>query len=262
MKFTKMHGSGNDYIYLYRPTLPVGELSELAIRLSDRHFGVGADGLICIFPSRIADFRMDMYNADGSRGEMCGNGIRCIGKYVYDKGITGKTKLMIETAAGLRSLKLQVEDGKAVSATVDMGRPVILPKLSITVRGTSYTVYPVSVGNPHIVVYAGAPEVLNLPELGPAFECHSAFPNRTNTEFVEVESRNALRMRVWERGSGETLACGTGACAALAASAGLGLIDRTAVVRLRGGDLSIHWEESDQHIYMTGPAVTVFEGEI
>lgn len=262
LKFTKMHGLGNDYIYLYYPKLPVGELSALAVRLSDRHFGVGADGLICIFPSRIADFRMDMYNADGSRGEMCGNGIRCIGKYVYDKGITAKTDLLIETAAGMRSLKLQLKEGKAVSATVDMGQPVILPRLSLQIQEASYSVYPVSMGNPHIVVYLGDPDLLNLPEIGPAFECHPAFPNRTNTEFVEVESRNVLRMRVWERGSGETLACGTGACAALVASAGLGLTDRAAVVRLRGGELSIRWEETDQHIYMTGPAVTVFEGEI
>lgn len=262
MKFTKMHGLGNDYIFLYDPGMPSWELPKMAVRYSDRHFGIGSDGLICIFPSAAADFRMEIYNADGSRGEMCGNGIRCLGKYVYDKGLTNKTELRVETQAGLRTLELQVSGGRAEGATVDMGEPAVFPGREIRVKGIPFTVYPVSMGNPHAVVYITDLGGLNLSDLGPGFECHPSFPNRTNTEFVAVESKKLLRMRVWERGSGETMACGTGACAALAASAGLGLTDRETTIRLPGGELQVRWSEEDHHIYMTGPAVVVFEGEI
>ncbi len=261
MNFTKMHGLGNDYVYLNCMGKAPGDLPALAVKLSDRHFGVGADGLICIFPSSAGDFRMDMYNADGSRGEMCGNGIRCVGKYVYDKGLTEKTILSIETLAGMRELALHVEGSAVKSVTVDMGEPVIFQARSIEVKGISYTIKPVSMGNPHAVLYIDNLDELDLPVLGPGFEHHPSFPNRTNTEFVQVFDRGMVRMRVWERGSGETLACGTGACAVLAASADLGLTERAAVINLRGGDLSVQWAD-DNHIYMTGPAVTVFEGEM
>lgn len=262
MKFTKMHGLGNDYVFLYCPDRAPGNLPALSLRLSDRHFGVGSDGLICIFPSSLADFRMDIYNADGSRGEMCGNGIRCVGKYVYDKGLTGKAAITVETLAGVRTLVLHPAGGRVESVTVDMGEPVVFPARTITVQGKPYPVRPVSMGNPHAVLYPDRIDALDLPVLGPAFEHHPSFPDRTNTEFVEVVDRTTLRMRVWERGSGETLACGTGACAVLAASADADLTGRTATVKLRGGDLDIHWAAESNHIYMTGPAVTVFEGEI
>ncbi len=262
MKFTKMHGLGNDYIYLNCLGGAPDGLPALAAGLSDRHFGVGGDGLICIFPSEIADFRMDMYNADGSQGQMCGNGIRCVGKYVYDKGITRKTILLVETLAGLRTLTLGVDGGRVSQVTVDMGEPVLSPSRVIEVGDTPYTVTPVSMGNPHAVVYVDEPDALDLPLIGPGFEHHMSFPGRTNTEFVKVMDRHTLHVRVWERGSGETLACGTGACAVLAASAALGLTGREAVVKLRGGDLHVCWSREDNRIYMTGPAVTVFEGEI
>lgn len=261
MRFTKMHGLGNDYVYLNCTERVPRDLSALAVKLSDRHYGVGSDGLICIFPSQAADFRMEMYNADGSPGEMCGNGIRCVGKYVYDKGLTTGTVLEIETPAGIRRLELHVHGGRVESVSADMGEPIIHPCRSISVKDKCYTVKPVSMGNPHAVLYVDDLDDLDLQALGPGFECHPAFPGRTNTEFASVLDRGIVRMRVWERGSGETLACGTGACAVLAASADLGLTDRTAVVRLRGGDLSVCWAD-DNHIYLTGPAVTVFEGEI
>lgn len=262
MRFTKMHGLGNDYIYLNcMNTAPEG-LPELAEKLSDRHFGVGSDGLICIFPSEIADFRMDMYNADGSPGEMCGNGIRCVGKYVYDKGLIARKAVTVETLAGVKKLELHTSDGRVQFVTVDMGEPVVYPIRSVMVNGDPYTIKPVSMGNPHAVVFLKYIDNLDLSDLGPGFECHPSFPNRTNTEFVEVLDRRTLHMRVWERGSGETLACGTGSCAALAASADLGLADRAVTVRLRGGNLFVRWSEEDNHIYMTGPAVTVFEGEM
>ncbi len=257
-----MHGLGNDYIYLNCVEGAPEGLSALAVRLSDRHFGVGSDGLICVFPSQTADFRMEMYNADGSQGEMCGNGIRCVGKFVYDKGLTRKTTLTVETPAGVKTLALQLTDGVVSRVTVDMGPPAVEEPRKITVLGEDYTVVPVSMGNPHAVLYWDNIDSLELSDLGPFFECHPSFPNRTNTEFVEVLDRRTLRMRVWERGSGETLACGTGACAALAASVSGGRVGREATVKLRGGDLLVRWDEADNHIYMTGPAVTVYEGEI
>ncbi|MEA4955569.1 MAG: diaminopimelate epimerase [Pseudoflavonifractor sp.] len=261
MKFTKMQGLGNDYVYLDATRGVPEHLPELARRISDRHFGVGSDGLICICASERADFRMRMFNADGSEGEMCGNGIRCVGKFVYDKGLTDKTEFAVETLAGLKTLELHVLDGRVDSVTVDMGKPVPQEGRTLQIMGRPYEVRPVSMGNPHAVTFLNAVEQLDLPVLGPCFECHPSFPNRTNTEFVEVLDRGRLNMRVWERGSGETLACGTGACASAVAAVLAGKTDRTVTVRLLGGELSVRWDESDGHVYMTGPAVTVFEGE-
>lgn len=262
MEFTKMHGAGNDYIYLDCMKHTPDNLSRLAQQLSDRHFGVGGDGIICICPSDQGDFRMRMFNADGSEGAMCGNGIRCVGKYVYDKGLTDKTSLTVETPAGNKVLTLTVEDGKVSRVTVDMGIPAVEAPIEIFAKGKRYTAVPVSMGNPHCVVEVADPEALNLPELGPVFETWPAFPDRVNTEFIRVVSPGELHMRVWERGSGETLACGTGACASLAAMASCGTCSREAVVRLRGGSLQVRWEEENGHIYMTGPAVTVFDGKL
>lgn len=261
MRFTKMQGIGNDYIYLDCTKKEPADLSRLAIKLSDRHFGIGSDGLICACASEIADFRMRMFNADGSEGEMCGNGIRCLGKFIYDKGLSDKTELTIETLAGVRTVNLHIEQGKVDSVTVDMGKPRIEPMRILTVQGKDYAVYPISMGNPHAVVFEPNIEQLCLTEIGPHFEHHYSFPNRTNTEFVEVLSRDCLKMRVWERGSGETFACGTGACAVLVASVLSEQSEREATVKLLGGDLFIRWDEENGRVYMTGPAVTVFEGE-
>lgn len=261
MRFTKMQGLGNDYVYLDCTKDVPQNLPELAIRVSDRHFGIGSDGLICIFPSKAADFRMRMFNADGSEGEMCGNGIRCVGKFVYDKGLTDKASVTIETLAGIKALELSVENGCVTSVTVDMGVPVPEEPRTLEILGRSYHLHPVSMGNPHAVTFLDGIDQLDLPAVGPHFENHPSFPNRTNTEFVEVHSPQLLKMRVWERGSGETLACGTGACATLVAAVLEGKAERSATVRLLGGDLFIRWDETDGHIYMTGPAVTVFEGD-
>ena len=260
VEFMKMHGLGNDYIYLNcLEGLPEG-MPALARRMSRRHFGVGADGVICLCPSERADFGMRIFNADGSEGEMCGNGIRCLGKYVYELGLTDKTSLSIETPAGVKFLAMTPREGRVEEVTVDMGVPELDRLRILTVGGGRYTVRPVSMGNPHAVIVL--PEVggLDLEALGPCFERHPSFPGRVNTEFVEVLDRDRLRMRVWERGSGETMACGTGACAALAAAADAGLTGRSAAVLLPGGELRIRWADN-QHIYMTGPAVTVFKGE-
>ena len=262
MHFTKMEGLGNDYVYLNCLDGTPRDLPGLARRISDRHFGVGSDGLICVCPSEQADFRMRMFNADGSEGEMCGNGIRCVGKFVYDQGLTAKTTVSVETGAGVKVLELQLGgDGKVAMVTVDMGAPAVEAPREIEVDGKTYTVTPVSMGNPHAVLYLDGIDGLDLPGIGPGFECHPIFPNRTNTEFVEITDRTHLRMRVWERGSGETLACGTGACAVLAATVSAGRCERSAEVALLGGVLRIRWDETDGHIYMTGPAVTVFEGD-
>ena len=272
MKFTKMHGIGNDYVYVDCLKETVDQPSELAKKVSDRHFGIGSDGLILIKASDAADFKMDMYNADGSRGEMCGNGIRCVAKYVYDKGLTNKTQLSIETAGGIKYLDLTVSDGKALLVKVDMGAPVLTAeKIPVTadtdevvgqplgVGGKEYTVTCVSMGNPHCVVILDEDvRKLDLEKTGPLFENHERFPNRINTEFINVLDERTIRMRVWERGSGETLACGTGACAAM-------LNGRTkdeVTVKLLGGDLQIRWDRAQNTVYMTGAAETVFEGEI
>lgn len=261
MRFTKMQGLGNDYVYVDCTQGIPPELPALARTLSDRHFGVGSDGLICICASDKADFRMRMFNADGSEGEMCGNGIRCVGKFVYDKGLTDKTEVTVETGAGIKSLQLLMTEDKVSAVTVDMGEPELEAERRISVNGKYYTVTLVSMGNPHAIAFLEGIDALNLPETGPYFEHHESFPCRTNTEFVEVLDRTHLKMRVWERGSGETLACGTGACAVLAAAVRRGIAERTATVLLLGGELQIRWDETNNHIYMTGPAVTVFEGE-
>ena len=275
MKFTKMQGLGNDYVYVNCFKEKIENPSELAVRISDRHFGVGSDGLIMINPSDKADFEMEMYNADGSRGEMCGNGIRCVAKYVYDYGLTDKTSISIETLGGIKYLDLTVEDGKVSLVKVDMGRPELEPSRipvvaegdravdePITVDGKEYRMTCVSMGNPHAVVYVDC-DVKELPleEIGPGFEHHERFPKRVNTEFVRVLDRKTVEMRVWERGSGETLACGTGACAVAVSSALNGLTEDEVTVKLLGGDLRIQWDRERDTVYMTGPAAVVFDGE-
>lgn len=262
MRFTKMHGIGNDYVYLDCTRDCPSDLPKLAVRLSDRHFGVGGDGLICVCPSQTADFRMRMFNADGSEGEMCGNGIRCVGKLVWDRKLTDRRQLAIETGAGVKLLSLKIDGGQVSAVTVDMGEPRAAEPRLLAVQGREYLVTPVDMGNPHVVLFLDEIDSLDLAALGPCFERHPAFPNRTNTEFVRVASRTELDMRVWERGSGETLACGTGACAALTAAVLAGKCARAATLRLRGGNLSVRWDAADRHIYMTGPAITVFEGEL
>lgn len=258
MRFTKMEGLGNDYIYLNCMKETPEDLPELVVRLSDRHFGVGADGLICICPGREGDFTMEMYNADGSRGAMCGNGIRCVGKYVYDNGLTRKTCLTIDTDAGPRFLQLHVRGGRVERVTVDMGAPI----LGVPLEVQGETVYPVDMGNPHGVVFCPEPEDIDLEKQGAALGRDPAFPGEWNVEFAAADARDRLRVRVWERGSGPTLACGTGACAALAAAVKTGRCDRRATVTLPGGELKVEWERESGHILLTGPARTVFQGEI
>lgn len=275
MKFTKMQGLGNDYVYVNCFEEKIDNPPELARRISDRHFGVGSDGLIMINPSNKADFEMEMYNADGSRGEMCGNGIRCVAKYVYDYGLTDKTDISVETLGGIKYLELTVEDGKVKTVKVDMGKPELEPQKipvkadgdkavdePILVGGEEYRMTCVSMGNPHAVVFVGC-DVRNFPleEFGPKFESHERFPNRVNTEFVRVIDRRTAEMRVWERGSGETLACGTGACAVAVACVLNGLTEDEVTVRLLGGDLQIRWDREKDTVYMTGPAEVVFDGE-
>ena len=262
MDFTKMHGLGNDYIFLNCMGSTPDDLGELARRLSHRHFGVGGDGIICVCPSRRADFKMRMFNADGSEGAMCGNGIRCFGKYVYDKGLTDRAHLVIETLSGDRELSLMIENGGVEGAAVGMGVPALQPPVQINVKEYTYTVILVSVGNPHAVIEVENPAELDLKAVGPAVERHPIFPNRVNAEFVRVLNRGELQMRVWERGSGETMACGTGACASAAAMMAAGKLDREAVVHLTGGDLKVRWDEKSGQMFMTGPAVTVFDGNL
>ena len=281
MKFTKMHGCGNDYVYVDCTEHMLANPSAAAIAVSDRHFGVGGDGLILICPSDKADFRMAMYNADGSEGSMCGNGIRCVAKFVYDKGLTDKTTLNIETKAGIKTLELTVENGKVSLVKVNMGMPDFraeavpvvglgreVPGLgegvvgqTVTVAGKPWTMTCLSMGNPHAVVWVDDVASLPLEQIGPAFEHAPYFPDRVNTEFVQVLNDREINMRVWERGSGETLACGTGACASVAACYLNGRTGTQVMVHLRGGDLAVELGE-DGCIYMTGPATTVFEGEI
>lgn len=275
MKFTKMQGLGNDYVYVNCLKEKIADPPELARRISDRHFGVGSDGLIMINPSDKADFEMEMYNADGSRAEMCGNGIRCVGKYVYDYGLTDKTQISVETLAGIKHLDLTVENGKVTLVKVDMGQPVFEPDRipvkaegsmvvnePLEVDGKEYRMTCISMGNPHAVIFVDQ-DVRELPleEIGPSFENHERFPKRINTEFVRVIDRHTAQMRVWERGSGETLACGTGTCAAAVACVLNGLTEDEVTVHLLGGDLYIKWDRKKNTIYMTGPAEIVFEGE-
>lgn len=260
MRFTKMEGLGNDYIYLNCLEGAPDDLPGLAVRLSDRHFGVGADGLICIGPGRGGDFSMDMYNADGSRGAMCGNGIRCVGKYVYDKGLTRKTCLTIDTAAGPRTLELHVLGSRADAVTVDMGRVRTGAPITLEAAGERFTVIPADAGNPHGVIFCPEPEQVDLERLGPLLERHPALGERRNIEFVSVPDRERLSVRVWERGSGITLACGTGACAAFEASLRENRCGPRVQASLPGGTLTL--EKRRENIFMTGPARTVFEGEL
>ena len=275
MKFTKMQGLGNDYVYVNCFEEKVENPSETAIKVSNRNFGIGADGLILICPSQVADCEMVMYNADGSRGEMCGNGIRCVGKFLYDYGLTDKTSISVETLGGIKYLDFTVVDGKVSLVKVDMGSPQLVPaKIPIVaegdrvidepieVDGLTYRMTGVSMGNPHAVIYVDDVKGLNLEEIGPKFENHKRFPNRINTEFAHVLDRNTVEMRVWERGSGETLACGTGACAVAVSSILNGLTEERVTVKLLGGDLQIEWDREQNKVYMTGPAAVSFEGTI
>lgn len=263
MKFTKMQGIGNDYVYINCFEEKVENPSELSKKVSDRHFGIGSDGLILICPSQKADCRMRMFNADGSESEMCGNGIRCVGKYVYDHHIVDKTEFDVETKAGIKHLSLSVKDQKAELITVDMGVPELTSQVPepIVVDGRDYEFIGVSMGNPHAVYFMEEIDSLNLETMGPLFENHSRFPERTNSEFIQVISPDYIRMRVWERGSGETWACGTGACGSAVASILSGRTKDTVEVELKGGNLKIHWDREGGHVYMTGPAVEVFHGE-
>ncbi|MCD7883592.1 MAG: diaminopimelate epimerase [Lachnospiraceae bacterium] len=331
MKFTKMHGLGNDYVYVNCFKEQVADPSAAAVRVSDRHFGIGSDGLILIKPSEVADFQMEMYNADGSLGAMCGNGIRCVAKYVYDYGLTDKTQISVETKSGIKYLDLTVERpgeqksqagetkktafhggsseksalaarGQVSRVRVDMGKPILDPEQipvnteilyenpankmiarclfgedasadtpgthdpiigePFTTAGMNANITCVSMGNPHCVVPVKDVDGLDIEKIGPQFENHPLFPDRVNTEFIKVLNRKTVQMRVWERGSGETLACGTGACAVAVACILNGWTDETVTVKLRGGDLQITWDREKDTVFMTGPAVTVFDGEI
>lgn len=275
MKFTKMHGLGNDYVYVNCFEEKIDNPPAVARFVSDRHFGIGSDGLIMINPSKTADFEMEMYNADGSRGEMCGNGIRCVAKYVYDYGLTDKTQISVETLGGIKYLDLTVEDGKVSLVKVDMGKPELeadlIPIISeweqvidepIEVDGKEYHMTGVSMGNPHAVIYVDDVKGLDLEKIGPKFENHERFPKRINTEFVHCIDRQTVEMRVWERGSGETLACGTGACAVAVSTILNNLTDTQVTVKLLGGDLQIEWDREKDRVFMTGPATVVFDGVI
>lgn len=275
MKFTKMHGIGNDYVYVNCFEESIKNPAEVSKFVSDRHFGIGSDGLILISPSAIADFRMNIYNADGSQAEMCGNGIRCVAKYVYDYGLTDKTEISVETLAGIKYLRLQVENGKVASVEVNMGAPILEPKeipvaveespvvnVPVEVKGKIYHMTCVSMGNPHAIIFMNNVKDLDIAAIGPYFENHTVFPKRTNTEFVEVLDRNTVNMRVWERGSDETLACGTGACATTVACILNDKTESEVTVHLLGGDLKIRWDREANQVYMTGPATVVFDGEI
>lgn len=277
MKFTKMHGLGNDYIYVNCLKEKVENPSATARFVSDRYFGIGSDGLILINPSDKADFEMEMYNTDGSRSEMCGNGIRCVAKYVYDYGLTDKTSISVETLGGIKYLDLTVKNGKTELVKVDMGKPELaaekipietddpLGKVinePVEVNGVTYRMTGVSMGNPHAVVFVEDVKGLEIEKIGPWFENHKRFPRRVNTEFVRVLDRKTVEMRVWERGAGETMACGTGACAVTVACILNGLTENQVTVKLLGGDLQIEWDREADRIYMTGPATVVFDGEI
>ena len=281
MKFTKMHGCGNDYVYVNLFSEQITDPAEVSKKVSPWHFGIGSDGLITIGPSETADFRMRIYNADGSEAEMCGNGIRCVAKYVYDHGMTEKTEITVETGAGIKTLLLHVADGKVKTVRVDMGEPILAAEAipvdmgesvlaaecavidqPIQVAGREWRMTCVSMGNPHAVVFVPSVQDFPLTEIGPLFENHEVFPRRINTEFVELIDRHEIRMRVWERGSGETMACGTGACASAMAAILNGHTEDAVKVHLTGGDLLIEYDRKTNHIFMTGPAETVFEGEI
>lgn len=273
IKFTKMQGLGNDYVYMDAIHQKIENESSLAQFVSNRHFGIGSDGLILICKSDVADFKMRMFNSDGSEAEMCGNGIRCVGKFVYDKGLTDKTTVTIETLAGIKTLELNTKDGKVETVKVDMGEPILNPKeipvisdeepvknLMLEAEGRKFKFTCVSMGNPHAITEVEDTEKFDVEKYGKVLEVDKAFPNKTNVEFIQIVDKNHVKMRVWERGAGETLACGTGACATAVACYLNGKTDRNVEVELLGGKLYIEWNEENNHIYMTGPAVTVFEG--
>ena len=273
IKFTKMQGLGNDYVYMDAIHQKIENESSLAQFVSNRHFGIGSDGLILICESDVADFKMRMFNSDGSEAEMCGNGIRCVGKFVYDKGLTDKTTVTIETLAGIKTLELNTKDGKVETVKVDMGEPILNPKeipvisdeepvknLMLEAEGRKFKFTCVSMGNPHAITEVEDTDKFDVEKYGKVLEVDKAFPNKTNVEFIQIVDKNHVKMRVWERGAGETLACGTGACATAVACYLNGKTDRNVEVELLGGKLFIEWNEENNHIYMTGPAVTVFEG--
>jgi diaminopimelate epimerase len=273
--FVKMHGAGNDYVYVNGFELTLADPAAVARAVSPRRKGIGSDGLILIQPSTIAGVRMEMYNADGSRGEMCGNGIRCVGKYAFENGLTRDNPLRIETDAGIKTLELDVADGEVRSVNVDMGEPILDPAriparfegsqvvdAPLALDGETCRITCLSMGNPHCVLFLSEIAALDLETIGPRFERHERFPKRVNTEFVRVLGRAEVNMRVWERGSGETAACGTGACAALVAAVLTGRAERRATLRLNGGELDIEWRAADDHVYMTGPAEEAFRGEL
>lgn len=275
LKVTKMHGIGNDYIYVNCFEEEVRDPHRAARELSDRHFWIGSDGLVLIKPSDIADFEMDMYNSDGSQAEMCGNAIRCVGKYVYDNRMTDKSVITVATKAGIKTLDMTVENGRVTLVKVDMGEPILSPSdipclfdgdtaidCRIEVGGMIYSVSCASMGNPHAAVYMDDIDSLDIEKVGPLFENHRMFPKKTNTEFLQVQDRKNIKMRVWERGAGETWACGTGACAAAVVSALNGVSDREVTIHLRGGDLKILWDEATNHVFMTGEAKKVFDTEV
>ena len=277
LKFTKMEGLGNDYVYMDAINQKIEHPKELAMKISDRHFGIGSDGLILIGDSDVADFKMSIYNPDGTEAEMCGNGIRCVGKFLYDKGYISKTKVTIETLAGVKNLELILEDGKVKFVKVDMGEPIFEPALipvkdyilvrfdnlefaKVKVSSLDFTC--VSMGNPHAVCFVSNVDDIDILKMGPLTENADNFPKRVNAEFTEVKSRGEIKMRVWERGARETLACGTGACASVVASILNGYTEREVTVSLLGGKLNILWDKDNNHVYMTGPARIIYEGEI
>ena len=275
IKFTKMLGLGNDYVYIDAINQKIENESSLAKFVSNRHFGIGSDGLILICKSEIADFKMRMFNSDGSEAEMCGNGIRCVGKFVYDKGLTNKTTVKIETLAGIKTLILNTKDGKVETARVDMGEPILeaekipvisteepVKNLELEVENKKFKFTCVSMGNPHAITIVENTKEFDVEKYGKVLEIDKAFPKKANIEFAQIIDRQNINMRVWERGAGETLACGTGACATAVACNLNGLTDRKVNIELLGGTLNIEWNETDNHVYMTGPAVTVFDGEL
>lgn len=276
LQFTKMHGLGNDYVYMDAINQKIENRSELAKFVSDRHFGIGSDGLILICPSEKADFRMQMFNQDGSEAEMCGNGIRCVGKFVYDKGLTKKETITVETLAGIKTLVMTAKNGKIETARVDMGEPILEPEkipvisnenpvknLKLEAEEKEFIFTCVSMGNPHAVTFIKEDvNKFDICKYGAKLEVNKAFPKKANIEFINVIDDKTLKMRVWERGAGETLACGTGACAVTVSAILNGYTKRVVTVHLLGGDLKIEWNKNDNHVYMTGPATTVFEGKI
>ena len=275
IKFTKMHGLGNDYVYMNAIHQHIEDESTLAQFVSNRNFGIGSDGLILICKSEKADFKMRMFNSDGSEAEMCGNGIRCVGKFVYDKGLTQKTEVTIETLAGIKTVQLNVKNGKVETVKVDMGEPILEPKeipviseekpvknLNLKAEDKEFVFTCVSMGNPHAITIVDNTKEFDVEKYGKVLEVNKAVPNNTNVEFIEIVDKNNIKMRVWERGAGETLACGTGACASVVACVLNNLTERNVNVELLGGKLEIEWNKNDNHVYMTGPAVTVFEGEL